>query len=133
MKRIKYCIVVLIAAGVVTACKKNEEPPATGPAVSTFAGSGIMGGTDSTTALLSTFNHPQGLAIDAAGNLYVADFGGQTIRRVATDGSITTIAGAPAYVSKAQTHTVNLPQYGMEWSYTDRNAIQSDYRFTYRP
>jgi hypothetical protein len=44
-----------------------------------------------------------------------------------------TIAGAPAYVSKAQTHTVNLPQYGMEWSYTDKNAIQSDYRFTHRP
>lgn len=57
------------------------------------------------------------------------------------DGTVTTlhnslfstIAGAPAYVSKAQTHTVKLPQYGMEWSYTDKNAIQSDYRFTHRP
>jgi hypothetical protein len=57
------------------------------------------------------------------------------------DGSVTTlhnslfstVPGAPAYVSKAQTHTVDLPQYGMQWSYTDKNAIQSDYRFSYRP
>jgi hypothetical protein len=55
------------------------------------------------------------------------------------DGSITTlrdslfstVPGSPAYVAKAHTHTVNLPQFGMVWSFTDRNAIQSDYRITH--
>ena len=55
------------------------------------------------------------------------------------DGSVTTlrdslfstVPGSPAYVAKAHTHTVNLPQYGMVWSFTDRNAIQSDYRITH--
>ena len=32
---------------------------------------------------------------------------------------------------KATTAPVNLPQFGMEWSFEDRNAIQSDYHITY--
>lgn len=55
------------------------------------------------------------------------------------DGSITTlrdslfstVPGSPAYVAKAHNHRVNLPRYGMEWSFEGRNAIQSDYRITY--
>jgi hypothetical protein len=39
----------------------------------------------------------------------------------------------PAYVAKASSHTVNLPQYGMVWSFEQRNAIQSDYRITFAP
>jgi hypothetical protein len=54
------------------------------------------------------------------------------------DGSLTTlrdtvfstVPGSPAYVSKASTHTVDLPQYGMVWSFEGRNAIQSEYRIT---
>ena len=56
------------------------------------------------------------------------------------DGSLTTlqntvfstIPGSPAYASKASTNTVNLPEYGMVWSFENRNAIQSDYRITFR-
>ncbi|HEY1331186.1 MAG TPA: DUF1326 domain-containing protein [Actinomycetota bacterium] len=47
------------------------------------------------------------------------------------DSLFSTVPGSPAYVSKASTHTVNLPQYGMVWSFEGRNAIQSDYRITY--
>ena len=36
--------------------------------------------------------HPTGVAVDAAGNLYIADFGNSRVRRVDTDGNITTIA-----------------------------------------
>jgi hypothetical protein len=44
-----------------------------------------------------------------------------------------TVPGSPAYVSKASSHTVNLPQYGMVWSFEGRNAIQSDYRIEFTP
>lgn len=37
--------------------------------------------------------HPEGLAIDSHGNVYIADSGNNTIRRVDTEGIITTVAG----------------------------------------
>ncbi len=39
--------------------------------------------------------NPVGVAVDASGNAYIADTGTLTIRRMAVDGSLTTIAGSP--------------------------------------
>ena len=70
--------------------------------VSTFAGTGIAGyrngAKDSTnlkssTDSLAMFNNPQGLAIDASGNIYVADRGNNVIREILTTGRTKTIAG----------------------------------------
>ena len=52
------------------------------------------------------------------------------------DGSVTTlqnsvfstIPGSPAWVGKATVHQVHLPQYGMEWEYEGRNAIQAEWK-----
>lgn len=44
-------------------------------------------------AASATFNQPLGLTHDAAGNVYVADTGNHVIRRIAPDGSVTTLAG----------------------------------------
>lgn len=60
--------------------------------VSTFAGLGTPGFTDGIPTA-ARFNHPTGLAIDANGQLYVADTGNHRIRKVAVDGSVSTLAG----------------------------------------
>jgi sugar lactone lactonase YvrE len=39
------------------------------------------------------FRYPSGIALDRAGNTYVADSGNQTIRRITPDGAVTTVAG----------------------------------------
>lgn len=48
------------------------------------------------------------------------------------DSLFSTVPGSPAYVARAKSHTVALPQYGMEWSFEGRNAIQADYHITHR-
>jgi sugar lactone lactonase YvrE len=60
--------------------------------VSTLAGvAGICGSTDGTLAL-ARFCQPRGLALDAAGSLYVAD-NYQLIRKISPAGVVTTLAG----------------------------------------
>ena len=65
-----------------------------GGVVSTFAGiSGVAGSADGVGAS-ARFNRPQGVAVDSAGNVYVADSESQTIRKVTAAGVVTTLAGA---------------------------------------
>jgi sugar lactone lactonase YvrE len=61
-------------------------------AVSTLAGDGLAGDRDGKGAG-AQFNGPVGLAVDATGVVYVADTYNDRIRRIAPDGSVTTIAG----------------------------------------
>lgn len=61
--------------------------------VSTFAGTGQAGYKDTTVATAARFNGPSGLAIDKAGNLYVADTYNNMIRRITPAGVVTTVAG----------------------------------------
>jgi Immunoglobulin domain/NHL repeat len=49
----------------------------------------------------ATFNHPEGLAIDASGNLYVADTGNQVIRKITSAGVVSTIAGTAGVTGSA--------------------------------
>jgi hypothetical protein len=41
----------------------------------------------------------------------------------------TTIPGSPAYVAKATHHKVNAPEYGMKWTFENRNAVQGSFHF----
>jgi hypothetical protein len=45
------------------------------------------------------------------------------------DTVFTTIPGSPAYVAKASIHRVTVPEHGMVWEFTGRNAIQGDFHF----
>jgi sugar lactone lactonase YvrE len=60
--------------------------------VTTLAGSGKPGFVDGNSAS-AQFNSPVGLAVDNAGIVYVADTYNDRIRRVAQDGSVSTVAG----------------------------------------
>jgi len=97
--------------------------------------SGIPGTLDGK-GIAAQFDTPGGLALDASGNLLVADTGNHTIRRIAPDGTVVTVAGAAGipgttdglgtaarfnaptclaitatgsvYISDAQNHTIRL-------------------------
>ncbi|HXI11919.1 MAG TPA: SMP-30/gluconolactonase/LRE family protein [Thermoanaerobaculia bacterium] len=62
--------------------------------VTTIAGNGAGGFSgDGGIGPNATLKEPHGIARDAAGNLYIADYGNNLIRRVDTNGIITTFAG----------------------------------------
>jgi sugar lactone lactonase YvrE len=62
--------------------------------ISTIAGTGEAGyAGDGGVASQAVLNSPQGLAVDAEGNLYVADTFNDRVRKIDLGGVITTIAG----------------------------------------
>jgi sugar lactone lactonase YvrE len=62
--------------------------------ISTLAGTGENGfGGDGGSATDAIFNYPQGVSVDDEGNVYIADSDNNRIRKVALDGTITTVAG----------------------------------------
>jgi sugar lactone lactonase YvrE len=62
--------------------------------ITTVAGTGTAGFSgDEGLATKAPLNQPRGLALDSAGNLFIADSGNHRVRRVDQDGNITTVAG----------------------------------------
>ena len=62
--------------------------------ISTVAGTGTPGfAGDGGAASGAQLNGPFGVAVDAAGNLYIADTNNEVVRKVSADGTISTVAG----------------------------------------
>ncbi|MBI2928649.1 MAG: SMP-30/gluconolactonase/LRE family protein [Verrucomicrobia bacterium] len=60
--------------------------------VFTFAGNGTPGYADGR-GTAARFNQPAGIALDAAGDLYVTEWSNHRVRKVRRDGTVTTVAG----------------------------------------
>jgi hypothetical protein len=77
---------------------------------------------------------------DGAGKLRVGDMISADLHPYkGPDGSTTTlrdsvfstVPGSPAYVAVADHQKINMPQYGLAWEESKRNAIQSDYKMVH--
>ena len=101
-----YGVAVDVAGNVYVADTNNNEIRKITPAgvVTTLAGSGAFGSTDGT-GTAASFNLPHGVAVDAAGNVYVADYMNNKIRKISPAGVVTTLAGSGAVGSTDGTDT----------------------------
>lgn len=61
--------------------------------VTTYAGTPGAFGIDDGTGFNARFYSPSGVAVDSAGNVFVADSGNSTVRKIAPGGIVTTFAG----------------------------------------
>ena len=68
-----------------------------GGTITTVAGNGTMSyNGDNIAAIGAELANPEGVAVDGAGNLYIADVSNSRIRKVTPGGTITTVAGTGA-------------------------------------
>jgi DNA-binding beta-propeller fold protein YncE len=68
--------------------------------VATLAGNGSCGSADGS-GKTAQFCNPKGIALDRWGNLWVADTGNHTVRRIDSAGQVTTVAGSPGVCGSA--------------------------------
>lgn len=69
--------------------------------VTTFAGLASAHGLIDATGTAARFYNPNGLAIDAADNLYVAEFLNNTVRKITPAAVVTTLAGWPQSIGSS--------------------------------
>ena len=85
--------------------------------VSTLAGEGTSGFANAN-GVAAKFDQPRGIAVDSAGNVYVADTRNSLIRKISSTGDVTTLAG------------VDTPSVGVDYhGYLNGPALTSSFYF----
>jgi sugar lactone lactonase YvrE len=88
--------------------------------VTTLAGqAGISGNADGFGSS-ARFNHPFGVAVDSANNIYVSDTANNAIRKIIPGGTVVTVAGLPGYVGNADGNGDNARFSGPQGLATDQ-------------
>jgi uncharacterized protein (TIGR03437 family) len=91
-----YGLAVDLNGAVYIADHNNSRVRRIGPdgVITTFAGSGGQASSgDGGLATAAQLLEPRNVAVDAAGNVYISEFGANRVRKVTTDGKIQTAAG----------------------------------------
>ncbi|MFI5161128.1 MAG: hypothetical protein ACHQHN_07615 [Sphingobacteriales bacterium] len=99
MRSVSRYIVCFLALTLFSNCKQQTLKPTQVTVVSTLAGAGTrdsgVGNNEDGMGTSAFFSNPNALAVDAAGNVYVAD--DRRIRKISPSGLVTTIAGDGSY------------------------------------
>ena len=89
--------------------------------VTTLAGKTEEPGSSDGTGADASFSDPIGVAVDSNGNVYVADTGNATIRKITPAGAVTTLAGAAG-----QTGSADGPGADARFNYPEGVAVDSN-------
>lgn len=73
--------------------------------VSTIAGTATVAGDTDGPAATAQFRNPAGMVADPSGNLFVAEYSGNRIRKITPGGTVTVFAGSPTAVPGAADNT----------------------------
>ena len=86
---VRLACAAVVAVAMVSASEALAQPLTISHLAGTLGGGGVLDGTGAG----ARFNNPGGLAVDAAGTVYVADVYSHTIRKISAAGVVTTFAG----------------------------------------
>jgi sugar lactone lactonase YvrE len=97
MRRVSALALAVMLAAALAACGASSHPakPLAAVRITTLAGRAWVQGSSDGPGSEARFKSPYGIACDAAGNVYIADSGNYTVRKITPGGLVTTLAGEP--------------------------------------
>jgi sugar lactone lactonase YvrE len=105
-------LLLACAAAVALAPQASASSNYTTPfTIKTIAGLQGLAGTANGQGTIALFSVPSGIAVDSSGNVYVADTGNATIRKITASGLVSTFAGSPGSIG-GQDGTGTAAQFG---------------------
>src|SRR5258705_1792128 len=112
--RAPACLIGLgfVSFGLATVCGQTLP-------IHTLAGNGSIGATNGFGSN-ARFSHLGGIASDGADNIYVADTENSTIRKISSDGYVSTLTGAPGSFGSNDGSIANARFYGPQAVSTDK-------------